>query len=79
MDGQCLEWEDINSFLNIWTNIFSLILVSCVLGFGPTSQAAQPELVYLVQRIWVLPVVLYDVDVIRGGEEASEAGGVRIP
>jgi hypothetical protein len=64
MDGQCLERKDIDSFLNIWTNIFSLILVSCVLEFGPTSQAAQPELVYLVQGIWILPVVLYDVDVV---------------
>jgi hypothetical protein len=73
MDRQCLEREDIDSFLNIWINIFSLILVSCVLEFGPTSQAAQPELVYLVQCIWILPIVLYDVDIIRGGEEAREA------
>jgi hypothetical protein len=49
------------------------------LEIGPTSQAAQPELVYLVQRVWILPVVLYNVDIIGGGKEAREARGVRIP
>ncbi len=36
-------------------------------------------MVYLAESIWVLPIILHDVDIIRGGQEASECGGMGIP
>jgi hypothetical protein len=39
-----------------------------------TSQAVKAELVYPGQRVWVLPVVLDNVDVVRSGEKAGESG-----
>lgn len=44
-----------------------------------TSQAAQPKLVDLAESIWILPVVLDDINVIGSSQEASESRGVRIP
>lgn len=44
-----------------------------------TSQAAQPELIDLAEGIWILPVVLYDVDVIGGREKTSKSRGLRVP
>lgn len=38
-----------------------------------TSQAVQAELIYSSQRIWVLPVVLDDVDVVGCCEKAGKS------
>lgn len=48
-------------------------------GSVTTSQAIQPELVNLLQLRRVLPVILYDIDVIGGCEEAGEGGGTGVP
>jgi hypothetical protein len=47
-------------------------------GYGNalTSQAAQPKLVNLAQGIRVLPVILDDIDVVRGGQDARKRGSV---
>lgn len=49
------------------------------MGMNPTSQTAEPELVYLVEGIGVLPIVLNDIDVVGSCEEACEGRGLRIP
>jgi hypothetical protein len=54
-----------------YLKLFSLILFT-EFGLGGTSQAAQPELVYLAESIWILPVVLDNIDIIRRSEEACE-------
>jgi hypothetical protein len=59
--------------------MFSVILESSVGAFSITSQAAQSKLVYLAEGIWVLPVILDNVDIIGSGEEASKRRGMRIP
>lgn len=48
---------------------------------GPrrTSQAAQPELVDLLEGIWILPVVLDHVDVVGGGQEARKGRRLGVP
>jgi hypothetical protein len=58
--------------------LFSLILFAED-GYGGTSQAAQPELVYLAERIWILPVVLDNVDIIGRSEETCECRRMGIP
>jgi hypothetical protein len=47
--------------------------------YSPTSQAAQPELIDLAKGIWILPVVLDNIDIIGGCKETSEGRGMRIP
>ena len=37
-----------------------------------TSQAVEPELIYPAHSLWVLPVVLNKVDVVRGSEETGK-------
>ena len=44
-----------------------------------TSQAVQPKLVDALHGAGVLPVVLYDVDVVGGGEEAGKGAGFGVP
>lgn len=39
------------------------------------AETVQTELVDLGEGIGVLPVVLNDIDVVRGGQEASEGRG----
>lgn len=46
---------------------------------GFTSQAAEAELLELVDLVRELAVVLDDVDVIGRREQTSEARGVRVP
>ena len=43
------------------------------------SKTVQSELVYPRQFIWVLPVVLYDIDIVGGREEAAESRGFGVP
>ena len=44
-----------------------------------TSKAAQAELVDFLQSVRVLPVVLDDIYIVGGGEEACESGGLGVP
>jgi hypothetical protein len=46
---------------------------------GLTPQTAQSKLVDLAEGIRVLPIVLNDIDVVRGSEKPRKRGGVRIP
>lgn len=39
----------------------------------PTSETVQSELVDLRKRLWVLPIVLDDIDVIRDSKETGES------
>lgn len=43
------------------------------------SQAAEFELINLRKGVWILPVVLYYVDVVGDGEETGEGRGLGIP
>lgn len=43
------------------------------------AKTVKLELVDLRQGVWVLPVVLHDVDVVGGGEEAGESGRLGVP
>ena len=49
------------------------------MGIEPTPQTAEPELIYLIESIGVLPVILDDIDVVGGCEETCEGRGMRIP
>ena len=44
-----------------------------------TAQAVQAELVDSSEGVGVLPVVLDDIDVVGGGEQASKGGCFGIP
>ena len=46
---------------------------------GCTSQATQTKLVDLLEGIWILPVVLDDVDVVGGGQEARKGRRLGVP
>jgi hypothetical protein len=48
-------------------------------SFLNIAQTVKTELIDLGEGIWVLPVVLDDVDVVRGSQEASEGRGLRVP
>lgn len=48
-------------------------------SFLNIAQTVKTELIDLGEGIWVLPVVLNDVDVVRGSQEASEGRGLRVP
>lgn len=48
-------------------------------GRRGTSQAAQAELVDPLEGIRVLPVVLDDVDVVGGGQQAGKGGRLGVP
>lgn len=55
---------------------FDGIDTDCALDF---AQAVKLELVDLREGVGILPVVLYDIDVIGDGEEAGEGGGFGVP
>lgn len=44
-----------------------------------TSETIQSELIDLIQRGRVLEVVLNDIDVIGGGQQTGEGGGLGVP
>lgn len=44
-----------------------------------TSEVAKPEFIDVLQRIWILPVVLDYIDVVGNGQQPSEDRGTRIP
>jgi hypothetical protein len=46
---------------------------------GRTSKTIQTELVYPSQSVWVLPIVLDDVDIVRGGEQTGKRRRFGIP
>jgi hypothetical protein len=48
-------------------------------GFFNVAETVQTELIDLSESIGVLPVVLDDVDVVRGGEQASKSRSFRVP
>lgn len=53
--------------------------VRCVFEYGlrpPTSKTVEPELIDLCKRIRILPVVLYDVDIIGCCKQARKRGGL---
>jgi hypothetical protein len=43
------------------------------------AKAIKLELLDLVHGVWVLPIVLDDVDVVRDGQQAGEGGGFGVP
>lgn len=43
------------------------------------AEAVKLELVDLIQGVWVLPVVLDDIDVVGDGQQAGERGSLRVP
>ena len=48
-------------------------------GFLDIAQTVETELIDLSEGIGVLPVVLNDIDVVRGSQEASESRRLGIP
>lgn len=78
MDRQRLEGQDTDGLFYVWV-IFSLMPPYCMYDCHRTSETAQTELVYLIKGIWILPIILDDVDVVRGGQEAGKCGGTGIP
>lgn len=77
MHGNGLKWEDIDSLLDFLSMLQLGYFSNGVATL--TSQAAQPELVDLAEGVRVLPIVLDDINVVRGCEDPSKCGGMRIP
>lgn len=48
-------------------------------GALDVAKAIKLERLDLVHCVWVLPVILDDVDVVVDGEEAGEGGGFGVP
>lgn len=46
---------------------------------GLTTQASQAELVQLANLVWVLNMILNDVDVVGAGQESGESRRLGIP
>ena len=45
----------------------------------PTTKAIETELVYLSKGVWILPIILYDVDIIRRSKEPCKSRCFRVP
>ena len=43
------------------------------------AKAVKLEPIDFIHGVWVLPVVLDDVDVVRDGQQAGEGGGFGVP
>jgi hypothetical protein len=76
MDGDGFYWLDSKRLFDFWSPSF---LGSQMRGGSPTSKAVQAELVYSLQHVGVLPVILNDVDVVRGGKQSSKGGRLGVP
>jgi hypothetical protein len=64
VDGDSFNGLDAKRFLDLWERLLGLPLERARSRF--TSKAVQAELVYPSQSIGVLPVVLDDIDIVRG-------------
>lgn len=48
-------------------------------GLFDVAETVETELIDCMQSIWVLPVILNDVNVIGGSQETGEGGCFRVP
>lgn len=71
VDGDSFYGLDSQRLLDVYRG---LVCVWRAWTEPPTSQAVQTELVYPSQRIWILPIILNDIYIVRGRKQTGKSG-----